>query len=43
MVSEILIVPKNGYHLEEIKRNMPHIEHLLKPRIPQHVCSEIIK
>ena len=43
LVSEILIVQKKGYYLEFIKQNMPHIGHLLKPKIPNHVCGETIK
>ena len=43
LVSEILIVPKNGYYLEKIKSNMIHIDKLLKPRYPNLACNQILK
>jgi len=43
LVSEVLIVQKRGYYLEWIKENMPHIEHLLKPKIPNLPCADALK
>ena len=43
LVGEVLIAPKDGYYLEQIKGNMPHIEKLLKPRIPQVSCAAHMK
>lgn len=34
LVSELLIVSKNGYFLEEIKQNLTHVDKLLSLRLP---------
>lgn len=43
LVSEVLIVPRYGYYFEQIVSNMPHVGKLLKPRIPAHVCAQILR
>lgn len=43
LISEVLIVPKKGYYLDQIKKNMLHIDHLLKPRIPNYPCQSTLK
>lgn len=42
-MAEILIVQKDGYFLEEIKENMPHIEKLLSVRYPNKPCQSVMK
>ena len=40
---EVIIVQKSGYYLEQIQRNMPHLEKLLKVRYPQLPCQMTMK
>jgi hypothetical protein len=43
LAGEILIVNKKGFYLEEIQRNMPHVEKLLKPMLPNFPCQQLLK
>ena len=44
LAAEVLIVPKKGYYINEICKNMPHIPKSLKARIPQNTrCQQILK
>lgn len=42
-VAEVLIVQKEGFYFEEIKRNMAHIEKLLRVRYPNSPLQTIMK
>ena len=41
-ISEVLIVQKKGFHLEQIVANQAHISKLLKQRTPNAPCQSIV-